>query len=132
MSSAAVRIGALMVNPHAHFVSVYFIMKRNEELSSNADTGCVRLSIVNNNGNGSVLCFNDVLCNDFLLRYQFLAIFVNRNIIFIFPFLYYRYIYYLNDRFDIFQFNPIALRKAKIVYNFGLSKCNKINVCECT
>ena len=24
------------------------------------------------------------------------------------------------------QFNPIALRKAKIVYNFGLSECNKV------
>ena len=23
--------------------------------------------------------------------------------------------------------NPIALRKAKIVYNFGLSKCNRVN-----
>ena len=23
------------------------------------------------------------------------------------------------------QFNPIALRKAKIVFNFGLSKCNR-------
>ena len=25
------------------------------------------------------------------------------------------------------QFNPIALRKAKIVYNFGLSECNWVN-----
>ena len=25
-------------------------------------------------------------------------------------------------------FNPIALRKAKIVYNFGLSECNRVNV----
>ena len=24
------------------------------------------------------------------------------------------------------SFNPIALRKAKIVYNFGLSKCNRV------
>ena len=24
-------------------------------------------------------------------------------------------------------FNPIALRKAKIVCNFGLSKCNRVN-----
>ena len=24
------------------------------------------------------------------------------------------------------MFNPIAPRKAKIVYNFGLSKCNKV------
>ena len=24
-------------------------------------------------------------------------------------------------------FNPIALRKAKIVYNFGLSECNRVN-----
>ena len=23
-------------------------------------------------------------------------------------------------------FNPIALRKAKIVYNFGLSECNRV------
>ena len=24
--------------------------------------------------------------------------------------------------------NPIALRKAKIVYNFGLSECNRVNI----
>ena len=27
-----------------------------------------------------------------------------------------------------FVFNPIALRKAKIVYNFGLSECNRVKV----
>ena len=27
----------------------------------------------------------------------------------------------------IVYFNPIALRKAKIVYDFGLSECNRIN-----
>ena len=25
--------------------------------------------------------------------------------------------------------NPIALRKAKIVYNFGLSECKRVNWC---
>ena len=25
-------------------------------------------------------------------------------------------------------FNPMALRKAKIVYNFGLSECNRVKV----
>ena len=25
-------------------------------------------------------------------------------------------------------FNPIALKKAKIVYNFGLSECNRVKV----
>ena len=25
-----------------------------------------------------------------------------------------------------FTFNPTALRKAKIVYNFGLSECNRV------
>ena len=25
-----------------------------------------------------------------------------------------------------FKFNPVALRKAKIVYNFGLSECNRV------
>ena len=25
-------------------------------------------------------------------------------------------------------FNPIALRKAKIVYNFGLSECNRVKI----
>ena len=25
-------------------------------------------------------------------------------------------------------FNPIALRKAKIVYNFGLSECDRVNI----
>ena len=27
------------------------------------------------------------------------------------------------------MFNTIALRKAKIVYNFGLSECKRVNVC---
>ena len=27
-------------------------------------------------------------------------------------------------------FNPIALRKAKIVYNFGLSECNRVKACD--
>ena len=27
-----------------------------------------------------------------------------------------------------FQFNPVAPRKAKIVYNFGLSRCNRVKV----
>ena len=27
---------------------------------------------------------------------------------------------------DFLQFKPIALRKAKIVYNFGLSECNRV------
>ena len=27
-------------------------------------------------------------------------------------------------------FNPIALRNAKIVYNFGLSECNKVKVLD--
>ena len=26
----------------------------------------------------------------------------------------------------ILSFNPIALRKAKIAYNFGLSECNRV------
>ena len=31
--------------------------------------------------------------------------------------------------FNIVQgFNPIALRKAKIVCNFGLSECNRVNL----
>ena len=29
-----------------------------------------------------------------------------------------------------FSFNPIALRKAKIVYNFGLPECNWVHVKE--
>ena len=28
--------------------------------------------------------------------------------------------------FSIEQFHPIALKKAKIVYNFGLSECNRV------
>ena len=28
--------------------------------------------------------------------------------------------------FFFFDMNPIALRKAKIVYNFGLSECNRV------
>ena len=30
-------------------------------------------------------------------------------------------------RFDAEWFNPTALRKAKIVYKYGLSKCNRVN-----
>ena len=29
---------------------------------------------------------------------------------------------------DTLLLNPIALRKAKIVYNFGLSECSRVNV----
>ena len=32
---------------------------------------------------------------------------------------------------DFFVFNPIALRKAKIVYNFDLSECNRVNRVDC-
>ena len=28
----------------------------------------------------------------------------------------------------LFSFNPIALRKAKIAYNFGLSECNRVKM----
>ena len=28
---------------------------------------------------------------------------------------------------DFQEFNPIALRKAEVVYNFGLSECNRVN-----
>ena len=28
-------------------------------------------------------------------------------------------------------FSPIALRKAKIVCNFGLSECNRVNIDQC-
>ena len=30
-----------------------------------------------------------------------------------------------------FHCNPIALRKAKIVCNFGLSECNRVKSCPC-
>ena len=41
---------------------------------------------------------------------------------------YLSYIYhiYLPSLFDHHFLNPIALRKAKIVYNFGLSECNRV------
>ena len=29
---------------------------------------------------------------------------------------------------DTCVFNPIALRKAKIIYNFGLSECNRVRL----
>ena len=29
--------------------------------------------------------------------------------------------------FNLIYSNPFALRKAKIVYNFGLSECNRVN-----
>ena len=28
----------------------------------------------------------------------------------------------------VLQINPIALRKTKIAYNFGLSECNRVNL----
>ena len=28
----------------------------------------------------------------------------------------------------LYHINPIALRKVKIAYNFGLSECNRVNV----
>ena len=34
--------------------------------------------------------------------------------------------------FDSHLFNPTALRKAKIAYNFGLSECNRVKVSEYT
>ena len=34
-----------------------------------------------------------------------------------------------NNNHDIMTcLNPIALRKAKIVYNFGLSECNRVKI----
>ena len=38
-------------------------------------------------------------------------------------------IFIQNSRFRIYSgtsFNPIALRKAKIAYNFGLSECKRV------
>ena len=32
---------------------------------------------------------------------------------------------------EVDPFNPIALRKAKIVYNFGLSECSRVNLRQC-
>ena len=32
--------------------------------------------------------------------------------------------------FESFSFNPTALRKAKIVYNFGFSECNWVHVIQ--
>ena len=34
----------------------------------------------------------------------------------------------ITDFTVICNFNPIKLRKAKIVYNFGLSECNRVNL----
>ena len=36
----------------------------------------------------------------------------------------------MQDQISI-QFNPIALRQAKIANNFGLSECNKVNILRC-
>ena len=33
----------------------------------------------------------------------------------------------MGDRLFLVRINPIALRKTKIVYNFGLSECNRVN-----
>ena len=32
----------------------------------------------------------------------------------------------VSEKKKILNFNPIALRKAKTVYNFGLSECNRV------
>ena len=43
----------------------------------------------------------------------------------------YRYIYTIKQIVKLIEyfctFNPFALRKAKIVYNFGVSECNRVN-----
>ena len=36
-------------------------------------------------------------------------------------------LYVGNPNAEAWIFNPIALRKAKIVCNFGLSECNRVN-----
>ena len=36
------------------------------------------------------------------------------------------------DRITVNLVNPIALRKAKIVHNFGLSVCNRVKVYDYT
>ena len=37
-----------------------------------------------------------------------------------------QYLYLPLQVLSCLKFNPVALRKAKIVYNFGLSECNKV------
>ena len=39
--------------------------------------------------------------------------------------------YKLAPVFMYSSFDPIAFRKAKIVYNFGLSECNRVNYSIC-
>ena len=36
------------------------------------------------------------------------------------------------DVFGVTLFNPTAFRKAKIVYNFGLSECSRVNLEYCS
>ena len=36
-----------------------------------------------------------------------------------------------NVKCILFLFNPVALRKAKIAYNFGLSECNRVKQMAC-
>ena len=36
------------------------------------------------------------------------------------------YMYGVNSKIDLACISPIALRKAKIVNNFGLSECNRV------
>ena len=37
----------------------------------------------------------------------------------------------LGDQFVLPSINPIALRNTKIVYNFGLSECNRVKGGDC-
>ena len=39
----------------------------------------------------------------------------------------YAQLYHEKSATILILFNPIALRKAKIAYNFGLSECNRVN-----
>ena len=57
-----------------------------------------------------------VLDNEFADNYDLLH---NCFLFFFFPFFFFCFI-------AVTAFNPIALRKAKIVYNFGLSECNRV------
>ena len=40
------------------------------------------------------------------------------------------FVWTCKTKFKEFKFKPIALRKAKIIYNFGLSECNWVKVCS--
>ena len=54
------------------------------------------------------------------------ALFTKTNNFLAFCCFFFVFVFFLDKRNKGSNINPIAVRKAKIVYNFGLSECNRV------